>query len=60
MTPSLDCDSPLDLKLKSNLIADLFSLIWIKKYDRKTISAFQCKNKNKKNIVDLFNIINNK
>jgi len=26
LSPSLNCDSPLDQKIKSNLIADLFNL----------------------------------
>ncbi len=29
LSPSLNCDSPLDLKIKSNLISDLFTLIGI-------------------------------
>lgn len=29
MSPSLGCDSPLDLKIKSQLLADIFSLIGI-------------------------------
>lgn len=29
LSPSLGCDSPLDQKIKGNLMADLFSLIGI-------------------------------
>jgi len=30
LSPSLTTDSPLDLKIKSNLIADMFNLVGIK------------------------------
>jgi len=30
LSPSLACDSPLDLEIKSNLIADTFNLIGLK------------------------------
>jgi hypothetical protein len=35
ISPSLVTDSPLDLHIKSKLIADTFNLIGIKKFDRK-------------------------
>lgn len=33
LTPSLGCDSPLDVRLKSALIADLFTLVGIPAID---------------------------
>lgn len=33
LTPSLGCDSPLDVRLKSALIADLFTLVGIPAVD---------------------------
>lgn len=35
LSPSLATDSPLDLAIKSSLIADLFNLVGIKKIDRR-------------------------
>lgn len=35
LSPSLATDSPLDLYIKSNLIADTFNLIGVRIYDRK-------------------------
>jgi len=35
LTPSLACESPLDFQIKSNLIADTFSLIGVQPFDRK-------------------------
>ena len=35
LSPSLACDSPIDLKIKHNLFVDTLNLISLKKYDRK-------------------------
>ena len=35
MSPSLGCDSPLDQKIKGNLLADTFSLIGIVPLDQR-------------------------
>lgn len=41
LTPSLSCDSPLDHKVKCNLMADLFNLIGIRAYDRHALKEQQ-------------------
>lgn len=35
LAPSLACDSPIDLTIKSNLLNDTLNLVGLKKYDRK-------------------------
>ena len=35
LSPSLACESPLDTTIKANLIADTFSMIGVKKFDRR-------------------------
>ena len=35
LSPSLATESPLDMTIKANLIADTMNLIGVKKYDRK-------------------------
>lgn len=45
LSPSLTCDSPLDHVIKSNLIADTFSLIGIKKFERKRDALHKMKNR---------------
>jgi len=35
LTPSLACESPLDFRIKSNLIADAFTLIGIQPFDKR-------------------------
>lgn len=47
LSPSLACDSPLDLEIKSNLISDTFNLIGIKKFDRKKEHENKVKNRMK-------------
>lgn len=47
LSPSLAPDSPLDLTIKGNLIADLFTLVGVRKYDRKKESANKMKNRMK-------------
>lgn len=45
LSPSLACDSPLDMEIKNNLLADTFNLIGIKKFDRKRESENKAKNR---------------
>lgn len=47
LSPSLAPDSPLDLEIKSNLMADTFNLIGVKKFDRKKESENKVKNRMK-------------
>ena len=35
LSPSLATESPLDLTIKSNLLADTFNMIGVKRFDRK-------------------------
>ena len=35
LSPSLACDSPLDMEIKSKLISDTFNMIGLKQFDRK-------------------------
>ena len=43
LSPSLACDSPLDTTIKSNLMADTFNLIGVKKFDRRKESMNKMK-----------------
>ena len=43
LSPSLACESPLDHLIKSNLIADLFTLIGIRQFDRRKDGMFKNK-----------------
>jgi len=45
LSPSLACESPLDMTIKSNLISDTLNLIGIKKFDRKKESLNKIKNR---------------
>lgn len=47
LAPSLSSDSPLDFKIKSNLITDAFNLVGIKKYDRRKESVNKIKHRMK-------------
>ena len=47
MSPSLAWDSPLDFKIKSNLITDALNLVGIKKYDRRKESVNKIKHRMK-------------
>jgi len=38
LSPSLACESPLDLTIKSNLIADTLTMVGVKRFDRRTES----------------------
>jgi hypothetical protein len=44
LTPSLSTDSPVDMAVKGNLIADIFTLIGIKAFDRKKEGLYKSKN----------------
>ena len=37
LSPSLNCDSPLDFNIKSHLITDMFTLIGLQTFDRRRI-----------------------
>ena len=47
LSPSLACESAIDHSIKSQLIADTFNLVGIKKYDRRKESANKAKNRMK-------------
>jgi hypothetical protein len=47
LSPSLSCDSPLDMCIKSNLIVDAFNLMGIKRFDRKKESLNKIKHRMK-------------
>lgn len=45
LSPSLATDSPLDVKIKTNLIVDTFNLVGIKKFDRRRDNLTKMKNR---------------
>ena len=47
LSPSLSSDSPLDMRIKSNLVSDMFNLIGIKKFDRRKESMNKVKHRMK-------------
>ena len=47
LSPSLATDSPLDMTIKSNLLADTFNLIGVRRFDRKKESLNKVKNRMK-------------
>ena len=47
LSPSLACESPIDLQIKSNLLADIFTMVGVKRFDRKAESANKMKNRMK-------------
>ena len=47
LSPSLACDSQLDMKIKGQLLADTFNLIGVRQFDRKAESANKAKNRMK-------------
>jgi hypothetical protein len=49
LSPALATDSPLDLKIKGNLLTDVFNLIGVKRFDRKKESINKMKNRMKNN-----------
>ena len=49
LSPALATDSPLDLKIKGNLLTDVFNLAGLKRFDRKKESINKMKNRMKNN-----------
>lgn len=47
LSPSLACESPLDTTIKANLIADTFTMVGVKKFDRRKESLNKLKNRAK-------------
>ena len=47
LSPSLATESPLDVTIKANLIADTFNMIGVKRFDRKKESMNKMKNRAK-------------
>jgi hypothetical protein len=47
LSPSLSSDSPLDFKIKSNLVTEAFNIIGVKKYDRRKESVNKIKHRMK-------------
>jgi tubulin polyglutamylase TTLL5 len=45
LSPSLATDSPLDVKIKSNLLIDTLNLVGIRKFDRRRDSLTKMKNR---------------
>ena len=50
LSPSLATESPLDITIKANLIADTFNLIGVKKFDRRKESLNKIKQRSKGNM----------
>jgi hypothetical protein len=59
LTPSLAVESPIDMMIKSNLIANMLSLIGLRKYERKrdykAPAAMPMKG-NKKQVTDMLEV----
>jgi hypothetical protein len=49
LNPSLASDSPLDLKIKSNLVLDALNMVGLKKFDRRAEQNKKLKFKNNSN-----------
>ena len=47
LSPSLACDSPLDMSIKSTLLCDAFNIAGIKRFDRKKESLNKIKHRMK-------------
>lgn len=47
LSPSLSADSPLDHTIKSNVIADTFNIVGVKKFDRRRESMNKMRNRMK-------------
>ena len=43
LSPSLSCDSPLDMTIKANLVTDTFNMVQVKRFDRKKESLNKIK-----------------
>ena len=59
LSPSLACESPLDLTIKSTLLADTFNMIGVSKFDRRKESLNKIKNRGGNNVPKTNNIYNN-
>ena len=46
LSPSMACDSPLDMAIKSNLVCDTFNIMGVKRFDRKKESQNKMKDLN--------------
>jgi hypothetical protein len=57
LSPSLACESPLDTTIKANLIADTFSLVGVRNFDRRKESLSKLKNRAKINSGKVNNFI---
>ena len=47
LSPSLACDSPLDMAIKSNCVVDAFNIMGMKRFDRKKESLNKIKHRMK-------------
>lgn len=47
LSPSLACESPLDITIKSTLLSDILTLAGVKRFDRKKESLNKMKNRMK-------------
>ena len=47
LSPSMACDSPLDMSIKSNLVCDAFNIMGVKRFDRKKESLNKIKHRMK-------------
>ena len=47
LSPSLACDSPLDMSIKSNCVVDAFNIMGVKRFDRKKESLNKIKHRMK-------------
>jgi len=59
LSPSLACESPLDLTIKSTLLADTFNMIGVSKFDRRKESLNKIKNRGGNNVPKTNNVYNN-
>jgi tubulin polyglutamylase TTLL5 len=57
LSPSLACDSPLDISIKANLLADTFNMISVRRFDRRKESLNKLKNRSKIGTLKLNNFI---
>lgn len=47
LSPSLAVESPIDITIKSNLVADILNMVGVKRFDRKAESQNKMKNRMK-------------
>lgn len=57
LSPSLACESPLDLTIKGNLLADTFNMLSVKRFDRRKESLNKLKNRNKLSTLKFNNFV---